>query len=374
MTTDFRFPRTTLLALLSGLVSAGDASAQEDGLRLGLIAPADGSYALLGDQARLALEAFAESSGAEDVTVVTAPEPCEENTGAEAATVMVEADVDAVIGLFCAETVLAAMPVLAEADIPAITVSIRAEIVMEDAREEGWPLFRLAPAANAEAPTIAAIVAERWVDEPFALIDDGTIYGRDLVEEIRLELQSQGIEPTFTDNYRPAEEKQFGLVRRLADAGASHVFVGGDRADIAIMARDAAAANLDLTFMGGDALRAAEGEAPLPDGVLAVIAERKASGSGDGLEAIAGKLDEAGMVDARAGDGYYLPVFAAAEILAAASVEDEPTAALEEETFQTVLGPVGFGNDQASDGDPYRLMISENGRFRPLDGQRAELR
>lgn len=364
--------RTALLAALLAVGAAGGALAQDDTLRIGLIAPAEGSFEILGDQARLALEAFAGSRGGVDV--VTAPEPCEEESGDEAAMTMVAADVDVVIGLFCAETILSAMPVLAEAQIPAITVSVRAEIVMEDAREESWPLFRLAPAAGAEAPAIAAIIAERWVDEPFALIDDGTIYGRDLVEEIRLELQSQGIEPTYTDNYRPAEEKQFGLVRRLADAGASHIFVGGDRSDVAIMARDAAEANLDLTFMGGDALRAAEGEAPLPDGVFAVIAERNAAGSGDGMQAIAHKLDQAGLNDARAEDGYYLPIFAVAQIVASASSEGDLITALKEGTFETVLGSVSFGADRTSDREPYRLMISENGRFRPLDRERAEMR
>jgi branched-chain amino acid transport system substrate-binding protein len=348
------------------------ASAQE--LRLGLIAPTDGTLAIIGEQAGIALDAFATSHTDLSVTIIDAVEPCSDANAAGAAELMVDSDVDAVIGLFCAETVNQVMPILAEADIPAISVSLRAGIVMEDALAGGWPLFRIAPSAEAEATAIAQAIAARWSDEPFALIEDGTIYGRDLAETVRLELEQGGITPSFIDNYRPAEELQFGLVRRLAAAGVSHVFVGGDRADVAIMARDAAQAGLNLTFMGGDALQAADGAAALPDGVLAMVAERPSPDDDAvvAIQAIETLLRERDDLDRRADDAYLLPIYAAAEIAAAAealasSAETDLAETLRTETFATAIGPVEFGTDQ-SDEAPYVLRISQDGRLVPLDG------
>jgi branched-chain amino acid transport system substrate-binding protein len=364
------------LAALGVLTSLSlPASGQTEPLRVGVIAPEDGAFAMLGDQVRLAIDVFASRSddpfgGAGNVEIVPAPENCEDEEGADAATSMVEAGVDAVIGLFCVETISAAMPILAESNIPAITVSVRAEIAIEDAISREWPLFRLAPASDEEAPRIAQIIAERWAGVPFALIDDGTIYGRDLVETVRLELETIGISPSFVDNYRPAEELQFGLVRRLANAGVTHVFVGGDRSDVAVIARDAAMAGFDMTFMGGDAMLAADGEAPLPDGIYAVTASREQNHElrRDTVAAIERRLAEAGLADIRAEDGYYLPTFAAAEILAEAKAQAQGAGAvlartLRHERFETVLGPVRFGSDQASDGDPYHLTVSRGGRL-----------
>ncbi len=84
--------------------------------------------------------------------------------------------------------------------------------------------------------------------EPFAIVDDGTIYGRELAESFRLAAEQAGLKPVFVDTFRPQMDNQIGLIGRLRKAGATHVFVGGDRDDIAIMARDAAELAADLTL------------------------------------------------------------------------------------------------------------------------------
>ena len=41
---------------------------------------------------------------------------------------------------------------LAEANVPAVTLSVRSGILMEDALKKGWPLFRLALSCSASTP------------------------------------------------------------------------------------------------------------------------------------------------------------------------------------------------------------------------------
>ena len=59
-------------------------------------------------------------------------------------------------------------------------------------------------------------------------------------------------------------------MRRLKRAGATKVFIGGDRNDVATIARDAEAENIQLDILGGDAMRAANQPLALMDGVRAV--------------------------------------------------------------------------------------------------------
>ena len=79
-----------------------------------------------------------------------------------------------------------------------------------------------------------------------------------------------GLKPVFVDTFRPALDNQLALVNRLKKSGATHVFVGGDRSDIAILARDAAARKVPLTIAGGETLSAAPDDVPLADNVLMI--------------------------------------------------------------------------------------------------------
>jgi branched-chain amino acid transport system substrate-binding protein len=291
---------------------------------------------------------------------------------------MVEAGVDVVIGLFCVETILSAMPVLAQSDIPGISLSVRADIVMEEALSREWPLFRMEPSADMEAARIADIIASDWASEPFALIEDGTIYGRDLVETIRLELEEIGITPSFVDNFRPAQELQFGLVRRLASSGVTHVFVGGERSDIAIIARDARPGRTRSHLHGR---RRSDGRRP-GDPVAGRrlrrhFPRRPRLDDQSAAAAIERQLDLSGQEDMRPADGYLLPAYATAEIALAAwntaigQDNRDLASVLREDRFSTAIGTVRFGNDQSRDGQSFELMISRDGTFVPTDDARS---
>ncbi len=54
----------------------------------------------------------------------------------------------------------------------------------------------------------------------------------------------------LVDTYRPQLENQIGLAGRLRRAGADAVFVGGERDDAAILARDAAGLGMTIECRG----------------------------------------------------------------------------------------------------------------------------
>lgn len=319
---------------------------------IGVVAPKTGPYALLGTQVFEGARAAAQITGDQLVEI---DETCNEPGGAEAARALADAKASIAIGFLCVETLSSAMPALAGSNIPAITISVRSRILMEDAMRSGWPLFRMAPSETAEAEKVAAVIVDRWKAEPIAFVDDGTIYGRELLSAVRQKLEPLGIAPVFTDTLRPGQEQQIALIRRLQKAGATRILVGADRNDVAIVARDAAAENVRLTVLGGDVMKAANRPVSLGDGALAVTlppyqmlppaADVSASLKSGGIEP----------------EGNVLPAYAAMQLASqVATSTGNDTAkrlsSLTSRSFQTVVGDIRFDQGHELADNPYRLL------------------
>lgn len=351
-----------VLMALAALAVAGPASAA---IRLGVVAPTgEQSFAMLGDQLRQGVETYQKANGAPFAAIVQASETCDAGSGESAARQMAAAKVDAVVGFLCPESLHAALPILAKAGIVTIGTSVRADIIMEEALKNGWPFYRFAPHWDGEVRKIVDVIAHQWAGQPFAIVEDGTIYGRELAESVRVGLEAMGITPAFIDTYRPAQDKQFGLAHRLQRSGATHVFIGGDRSDIAIIARDCAALGLKLTFMGGDSMKAADGDVPLEDGVLAVMtpAPETLPSAGTAIAA----LKAQGLPPY----GDRIKGYAAAELVdeaekAAGKSGKKLSAVLASQSFKTPFGPVQFTDKHELADSPFELMIWKGDGFVP---------
>ncbi|MBB6485264.1 ABC transporter substrate-binding protein [Rhizobium lusitanum] len=349
------------LPLLFALLSAAGSS-YAAGIHIGVVAPQDGNFATLG--AEITAGANFQIQGQKDAATVV-NEPCTEDGGRVAAEALIAAKAQVAIGFLCTETLEGALPRLKDAGIPAITVSVRSRILMEDALKNGWPLFRLASVDSAESAMAISTILKNWAAEPMALIDDGTIHGRELVGAIRSALEEKGLKPVFTDTYRPGQEQQIALVRRLKKAGATRVFVGGDRSDVAVIARDAKSENIPLTLMGGDAMRAADQPVPLLEGVQAIALPDFASLPA--AQSAAQAMRAAGIEP----DGYTLPAAAAAQIASqaaeSAKTENKPVAdKLVGTAFQTAMGPITFGQNHELTENFYQRLEWRGNTFVPV--------
>jgi branched-chain amino acid transport system substrate-binding protein len=327
-----------LPALLSLFLTLPSAALSAEPLTIGVSAPLSGPFAALGRQ--VADGAAAALGGEEKIKLVIADDRCDAAGGKEAASVLAAAKVSAVIGYLCTPALQSALPVLRPGKVPVITIGVRPVKILEDAQKNGDALFRLGPDSGAEETALADLLLPLWRGESFAIIDDGTIHARELAESLRLAAEERGLKPVFTDTFRPALDNQLALINRLKKSGATHVFVGGDRSDIAIMARDAAARGVPLTFAGGETLSAAPDDVPLADNVLMI-----------GIPQPTGN---------DAGEGYFSSAYAAVEILMNTAARAE---AIGSGTHQTVLGSVSFDKNGGQSGNPYRLLVSKSGAF-----------
>ncbi|SMC81675.1 branched-chain amino acid ABC transporter substrate-binding protein [Rhizobium sp. RU36D] len=339
-------------------LAAAALPATADAASIGLVAPKTGAYETLGKQMADGAMAAAADLGTE---ITWIDETCEPGSGPAIAEALKQSGVKTAIGFLCSESLEASLPLLQQAGIPAITISVRAPILMEDALKFSWPFYRMAPSNGAEAAKLIEVMLRDWPGSAFALIEDGTIRGRELVEAIRNALEERGMKPAFLDTYRPGQEQQVALVRRLKKAGVTKVFIGGDRNDVAIIARDAAAENITLDLLGGDSLHAANQPIPLADGVKAVTLP--AYNTQAPATAVAAALEAKAIIP----EGYVLPAYAATQV-AAKAVANTVSAeeSLKTETFDTVLGPIAFGADHELRDNPYRLLEWRGTVFLPL--------
>lgn len=326
-------------------------------MTIGLVAPQHGPFALLGQQMEAGARAASQVDGDKLVVI---DESCEAGSGTAIADALIAARVESAIGFLCSESLETSLPKLAAAQIPALTLSVRWPTIMEDALKKHWPFYRMAPSNKDETNKIVEVLVSQWPGFAFALIDDGTIRGRELVDSIRSPLEQRGMKAVFNDTYRPGQEQQISLVRRLKKAGATHVFVGGDRADISIIARDAKAENIPLTLMGGDGMRAVDKPVPLADGVLAVTTPNYADLPS--AQAVTANFRKANIEP----DGYTLPAYAAVQFLNASvkQADNQPLAdAIAKTTAQTVIGPISFDDHHELSNNPYQLLEWRSGAF-----------
>jgi branched-chain amino acid transport system substrate-binding protein len=351
-------PGATISAALAWLFLAGAASAQT--LTIGVAAPLSGPSAILGKQIEAGAGLAALANGIELKTVDDA---CTADGGAAAARDFAAAKVSVVVGFLCTDAIEAAMPILKDANIPVITVGVRTESLTDRRAKTSWPVYRLGPRGDDERNAVASTLTRLWQNELFAIIDDGTIYGREMAETFRAAAEQAALKPVFVDTFRPQLDNQIGLVGRLKKAGATHVFAGGDGDDIAIMGRDTAQLQAGIVFAGGENLRAPPGDVPYATGTLMIAPPEWADVADP-------KVLESFSAQKIVPDGYTLPAYAAVEIAKAASAlsSDKPLAdALTGHDFITAIGPIRFDAKGDLSQSPYRVFRFDGTRFVPLE-------
>lgn len=331
--------------------------------KIGVITPLSGSFARLGNQLVDGVNAaISGNKQGQSIDIVTADDKCDAAGGAAAAREMVLANATVVVGFLCAESLEAALPILSQKGIAVITPGVRTQTLTEMRADTPFPVFRIAPSERNAARETGDILAGLWRSTPFAIIDDGTIFGREIASAVRARLEEKRLKPAFADTYRPGLDNQNALVGRLKRAGATQVFIGGERDDVAAIGRSATALNYPLTIVGGETLNAFGSGNDLSVGTLMIAPVdpetlESARNAKNAIE-LAGKVPE----------GYTVPAYAAAEVAIQLLTTAQAQAAsladlLRKNVFDTAIGPVQFDAHGERIADTYRLQRYDGKQF-----------
>ncbi len=344
-------------------LSASNLPARAEDMRVGLAAPLSGTFAPLGNQ--LAEGARVAAAG-KSAQLLVFDDRCDAEGGKEAAENFVRENVRVATGFLCPEALEAALPILSERNIPIIVSGVSELTLTERRATSPLPTFRLTTGLDKETQATGSFLGSLWRAQPFAVIDDGTIEGRERAARVLASLKEQQLQPVFTDTYRPGLNNQNALVARLRRAGATHVYVGGERDDIAAIGASAAALNHPLTIAGGSLLDAAPGNHPLAQGTL-MIAPVRPQDLATATPAIDALHQADKLADAYAIIGYASVEIAANAIKRADEQKQPIIDLLRNESFETALGTIKFDKNGIRTDNPNRLQRFDGKRFNLAD-------
>ena len=351
-------PVAALTSIILTLLASSMLARAED-MRIGLAAPLSGTFAPLGNQLA---EGAHIAAAAKSAPLVISDDRCDAEGGREAAERFVKENVRIATGFLCPDALEAALPILAADNISVVASGVSEPTLTERRATTPMAVFRLATGLDKETQATGSFLGSLWRAQPFAVIDDGTIEGRERAARVLASLKEQQLQPVFTDTYRPGLDNQNALVARLRRAGATHVYVGGERDDIAAIGASAAALNHPLTIAGGSLLDAAAGAQSLNQGTLMIapLRPQDLSTAKPAIEALhrAGKL-----ADAYAVIGYSSAEIAADAIRRADEKKQPVLDTLRTGSFETVLGTIKFDDNGIRTDNPNRLQRFDGKRF-----------
>ena len=353
----------SLLIALPALAGAAIAKP----VRIGVSLPLGSSSAKLSEQYLVGMRlAIHNESQPGQFELLPMDDGCDREIGALAAEDFAESNVAMVTGYFCSEPAEISATYLKDSGIPIIVTEARSVRLMIDRKKEEWNLWRMAPGDDFPAEAAFIALSKRWQNIPYALLDDGTIYGRTLVDEFRARMEEANLKPQFVDNFRAAQSTQASLIRRLRNSGVQAAFIGASADDISIISHNIAELSGKFDIVGGEVMNILpyqiDGK-PLPKGLLAIMEpepDQLASTKSLREQLASENIDP---------EPFVFKGYAAMQVVMQA-IKDTPentTKALQSQTFNTVLGDVKFNADGINTHNHFVLQRWNGKIFEPVN-------
>ena len=337
--------RTRMAAALIVMLGTSTAHAE---VRIGAATPLTGSMAWFGEQhERGVAMAVAEINAAggllgQSVEIVVADDYCEAEQGAAAARKLIAAGVVFAAGHLCSGAAIPASALYREAGI----IMIAPTATNPKLTEQGFPnVFRVVNRDSEQAKLAGDYLAEQWANAKIAILHDGTVYGQDLAEETRRQLDRRAVTVTQFGQIVPGQPEYIETVAALEAAGIEVLFYGGYTAEAALIARHAHERDYDLQLLGSDNLNSEyflRVAGPAAEGVRFVsMADPRRN---EAAAPVVAKF----RADGYEPEGFTLYGYAVVQVWAQAVEKagtfdaDAVVEALRRNQFDTVLGRLGF--------------------------------
>lgn len=330
---------------------------------IGLSIPKSGDFSELGVQFETGANLAMQQLGT-DHTLFIVDDGCDEDLALLAAQDIKSVDPAIVTGMICNVSALAMANELHADKTPILVAGARSVRLIKDRDREQWNLWRMSPGDDAAAEKIVQYILANLKDKPFALVDDGTIYGRSLTDAIRLRLNDVNMAPQFADTFRAAQSTQAGMLRRLQRSGVETAFIAAaSTEDLMTIAKDHKALGINTQLVLTEHLASlpySQEASAVSDNIMIVMQppfER--------ITALDTILQARGLKPSKAlYDGYTAIEVA---LSALAESKNETTNKLATQRIETVTGAVEFNNEGKNINNPYKLYTWRDGALQPLD-------
>jgi branched-chain amino acid transport system substrate-binding protein len=355
----------------SALVLLGGGAAWAD-VVIATAGPMTGQYAVFGEQmkrgAELAVKDINAAGGinGEQLVLKIGDDACDPKQAVAVANSFVNEEVVFVAGHFCSGSSIPASQVYNEEGILQISPASTNPQLTEQGFEN---VFRTCGRDDVQGQYAANYVVDNNLAQKIAIIHDKSAYGKGLADEFKKELNAKGVEEAMYEAINAGDKDFTALITKMKDAGVDLIYHGGYHTEAGLIVRQARQQGMEATMMSGDALvdkQYWEITGPTGEGTLMTFAPdpRKSPAAAE----VVARFEAEGYNP----EGYTLYTYAAIQAFAdaakkAGSTEpEEVAAALQEGTFETVLGQIAF-NEKGDVEEPKYVM------YRWKDGQYSEI-
>jgi branched-chain amino acid transport system substrate-binding protein len=341
---------------------------------IGIAGPMTGTMAWFGEQHQTGVEmavALLNQGGGvlgRPIDMVTVDDFCEAGRGVAAAERLVAAGVVLVAGHLCSGASIPASEVYDAAGILMISPTSTNPTLTE--RGLAY-VFRMVSRDDEQARMAGDYLAKEWAEAAIAILHDGTVYGQDLAEETRRQLERHGVRETVFAQITPGEPDYGETLAELQAAGVEVLFYGGYTAEAALLMRQASSRGYGLQLVGSDNLNSEyflHVAGPGAEGVrfVSMVDPR----TNDVAAPVVKRFRARGFEP----EGFTLYGYAVVEAWAqavekAGSLEAVAVArALRSNSFETVLGTIGFDDKGDVTGvSSFTWYVWQDGDYVPLE-------
>jgi branched-chain amino acid transport system substrate-binding protein len=357
------------------VVGLATSSAQAE-VRIGAAAPFTDTMAWFGEQhergTAMAVAELNQAGGllGEPIELIVADDYCDGEQGVAAARKLIADGVLFVAGHLCSGAAIPASALYQEAGVIMITGTATNPKLTEQGFRHA---FRVVNRDSEQARLAGDYLAEQWAEARIAILHDGTVYGRDLAEETRRQLDRRGVKVTQFGQIVPGQPEYSETVAALEAAGIEVLFYGGYTAEAALIARHAHERDYDLQLLGGDNLNSEyflRVAGPAAKGVRFVsMADARRH---EAAAPIVAKFRAEGYEP----EGFTLYGYAVVQVWAQAVEKagtfeaDAVVEALRHNEFDTVLGRLGFDEKGDVTGiDSFTWYVWSDSGYHPAESE-----
>ena len=316
---------------------------------IGMAGPLTGANAAFGVQQEtgfnLAIHDINAAGGVLGKMLMPMPvdDACDPKQAVSAANTLVADGVVMVDGHFCSASSIPASQVYSNSGV----IQISPASTNPAYTDNGSPFtFRDCGRDDQQGKVAAAYITKHFHDAKIAVLDDNSTYGKGIADQVRANLQKDGMTVVYNASYTSGDKDYSALISRMKAQGITLVYMGGYYADMGLIMRQGAAQAFTPQYFSEDAAVSSalwQVSGPAAEGMLMTFpppAEKDAAAAKVVAELAALKEDPS---------GYVLYSYATVQIWAEAATKagtTDPTKVAAEMKaggpWNTVLGPVSF--------------------------------
>lgn len=213
-------------SLMAAAALSMAATAAHATINIGVVVSATGPAASLGIPERNTIQLLPNTIGGQPVNYIILDDASDTTTAVKnAARLLIEDKVDAIIGTTTSPASLAMIDVVSEAKAPMISMAASSRIVEPVDEKRRW-VFKTPQNDQQMASAIVQHMTENNVKK-VAYIGFANAYGEGWLEQFRKQAADKGIEVVVTESFNPTDTSVTGQVLKLIATRPDAVFIAG---------------------------------------------------------------------------------------------------------------------------------------------------